>query len=40
MKHNQTSISNADREIQTFGSMDNARNSVNLISSINRLPSG
>ena len=39
-KNNQTSVSNADREIPTLGSMDNARNSVNLISSIIHLPSG
>ena len=40
MKNNKTSVSDADREIPTLGSMDNARNEVNLVSGINRLPSG
>ena len=39
-KHNQTSVSDADREMPTLRSMDNAGNSVNLVSSIIRLPSG
>ena len=39
-KYNQTSVSDADREIPTFGSSDNAGNSVNLVSGIFRLPSG
>ena len=39
-KNNHTSISDADREIPTLGSMDNAGNSVNLISGIIHLPSG
>ena len=30
-KNNQTSVSNADREIPTLGSTDNAGNSVNLV---------
>ena len=38
-KNNQSSVSNADREIPTLGSTDNARNSVNLVSGIIRLPS-
>ena len=37
-KNNQTSVSDADREIPTLGSTDNARNSVNLVSGINRYP--
>ena len=39
-KNNQTAVSDADREIPTRGLMDNAGNSVNLISGILRLPSG
>ena len=39
-KSNQTSVSDADREIPTHGSTDNAGNSVNLVSGIIRLPSG
>ena len=39
-KNNQTSASDADREIPTLGSMNNAGNSVNLVSGIIRLPSG
>ena len=39
-KNNQSLVSNADREIPTLGSMDNARNSVHLVSGIIRLPSG
>ena len=36
-KNNQTSISNADREIPTLESMDNAGNSVNLVSGISQV---
>ena len=39
-KNNQTSVSDADREIPTLGSTDNAGNSVNLVSGIIRLPLG
>ena len=39
-KNNQTSVSDADREIPALGSTDNAGNSVNLVSGIIRLPSG
>ena len=39
-KDNQTSISDADREIPNLGSKNNAGNSVNLGSGIIRLPSG
>ena len=39
-KNNQTLVSNADPEIPTLWSMDNAGNSINLVSSIIRLPSG
>ena len=39
-KNNQTSVFDADREIPTLGSADNAGNSVNLVSRIIRLPSG
>ena len=39
-KNNQSSVSDADREIPTLGSTDNAGNSVNLLSGIIRLPSG
>ena len=39
-KNNQSSVSGADRESPTLGSTDNAGNSVNLVSSIIRLPSG
>ena len=35
-KNNQTLVSDADREIPTLGSTDNAGNSVNLVSSIIR----
>ena len=38
-KKNKTAISDANREIPTVGSTDNAGNSVNLISGIIRLPS-
>ena len=38
-KNNQSSVSDADREIPTLGSTDNAGNSVNLVSGIIRLPS-
>ena len=38
-KNNQSSISNADREIPTLGSTDNTGNSVNIVSGIIRLPS-
>ena len=33
-KNNQSSVSNADREIPNLGSTDNAGNSVNLVSGI------
>ena len=39
-KNNQSLAYNADREIPTFRSTDNARTSVNLVSGINPLPSG
>ena len=39
-KNNQLLVPGADQEIPTLGSMDNAGNSVNLISSIICLPSG
>ena len=39
-KNNQLSVSDADREIKSLGSTDNAGNSVNLVSGIIRLPSG
>ena len=39
-KNNQTSTSDAEREIPTIGSTDNAGNSVNLVSGIICLPSG
>ena len=39
-KNIQTPVSEADREIPTLGSMDNAENSVKLISGIICLPSG
>ena len=39
-KNNQTSVSDADRDIQPLGSTDNAGNSVNLVSDIIHLPSG
>ena len=39
-KNSQTSVYDADREIPTIGSTDNAGNSVNLVSGIIRLPSG
>ena len=38
-KDNQTSVSNADREIPTIRSTDNARNLVNIVSDIIHLPS-
>ena len=38
-KNNQTSVPDADRQISTLRSTDNAENSVNLISGIIRLPS-
>ena len=38
-KDNQTSVSDAEREIQTLGSTDNAGNSVNLVTGIIRLQS-
>ena len=39
-RNNQTSVSDADREIPTLGSTDNSENWVNLVSGIIRLPSG
>ena len=39
-KNNQSSVSDADREIPTFGSTDNAKNLVNLVSGFIRLPLG
>ena len=39
-KNDQTLVSDADREIPSIGSTDNAGNSVNLVSSIICLPSG
>ena len=39
-KTNQSSVSDADREIPTLRSTDNAGNSVNLVSEIIRSPSG
>ena len=39
-KNNQTLVSDADREIPTLGSTDNAGNLVNLVSCIIRLISG
>ena len=39
-KNNQSLVSDTDRGIPTLGSTDNARNSVNLVSGIIRLPSG
>ena len=39
-KNNQTSVSDADQEIPTLGSTDNAENLVNFISGIICLPSG
>ena len=39
-KNNQSSVSDADREIPTCRSTDNAGNSVNLVSSIIHLPLG
>ena len=38
-KNNQTSVSDADQEIPTLGSTDNAGNPVNLVSGIIRLHS-
>ena len=38
-ENNQTFVSDADPEIPTLGSTDNAGNSVNLVSGIIRLPS-
>ena len=37
-KNNQTSVFDADREIPNLGSTDNAKNSVNLVAGIIRLP--
>ena len=37
-KNNQTLVSNADQEIPTLGSTDNARDLVNLVSSTIRYP--
>ena len=39
-KNNQTSVSDADREIPTQWSTENAGNKVNLVSGIIGLPSG
>ena len=39
-KNNQTLVSDADREILTFGSTGNAGQMVNLVSGIIHLPSG
>ena len=39
-KNNQSSVFDADREISTLGSRDNAANKVNLVSGIIDLPSG
>ena len=39
-KNNQSMVSDADGEIPTPGSTDNAVDSVNLVSRIIRLPSG
>ena len=39
-KDNQTLVFDADREIPTLGSTDNAGNEVNLVSCIIRFPSG
>ena len=39
-KNNLSSISDADQEIPTLGSTDNAGNSVNLVAGIVSLPSG
>ena len=39
-KNNQTAVPDADRVVPTLGLTDNAGNSVNLDSSIIRLPSG
>ena len=39
-KNNQTSVSDADRDIPTLGSTNNAGNSENLASGIIRYPSG
>ena len=39
-KYNPTSFSDADQEISTLGSTDNAGNSVNFVSGIIRLLSG
>ena len=39
-KNNQISVSDADREITTLGSTDNAGNEVNLVSGMIPLPSG
>ena len=40
MKNNQSTVSNADREIPTLGSTDNAGNSLDIVSGIILLPSG
>ena len=37
-KNNQSSVSDADREIPTLGSTDNAGNSINLVSGISVYP--
>ena len=37
-KNNQSSVSDADQEIQTLRPTDNAGNSINLVSGIIRLP--
>ena len=39
-KNDQSSVSDADQEIQTLGSTDNAGNPVNLVSGIIRILSG
>ena len=39
-KNNQTSVADADREVPTLGSAENAGNSINLVFDIIRLPSG
>ena len=38
LKNNQSSVSDADREISILGSTDSAGNSVNVVSGITRLP--
>ena len=39
-KNNQSSVSDSDPEIQILGSADHARNEVNLVSGMTRLPLG